>query len=214
MVFMLLTFQGLYIYKSQTNYNHEKNKLITENKILKTKNNKQQKDLEADKKNLENQQFELVKRDNMINSLNSQIEDLKKKLAVKNSMSESDRIKISRGGDMPNISLIGVFKVTFYTPYDGSGNGITATGKKAIPGQIENINSLNTTNSANYLPTVAVDPRIIPLGTKIYIEKLGEAIASDTGSAIRGNILDYCVSSRSLASQLGVKNLKVWVINQ
>jgi 3D (Asp-Asp-Asp) domain-containing protein len=37
---------------------------------------------------------------------------------------------------------------------------------------------------------VAVDPNVIPLGTRLYIPGYGEALAADTGSAVIGNIID------------------------
>jgi 3D (Asp-Asp-Asp) domain-containing protein len=140
-------------------------------------------------KTVENLKKNIVDLSKQKNTLNKQNDDLKKKLTIKNNTT------LSRGGDISEGSLLGVFEVTFYTPYDGSSIGITATGKRAIPGR-----------------TVAVDPRVIPLGTKLYVEGLGEVIADDTGGAIKGNIIDYCVSSRDTAAQLGRKHLKVWKI--
>ena len=37
---------------------------------------------------------------------------------------------------------------------------------------------------------IAVDPKIIPLGTKVYVQGYGEAVAGDTGGSIKGNVVD------------------------
>lgn len=49
---------------------------------------------------------------------------------------------------------------------------------------------------------VAVDPRVIPLGTKLYIEGYGEAIAGDTGGAIKGHKIDLFFNSRGRSRDL------------
>lgn len=70
--------------------------------------------------------------------------------------------------------------------------------------------------------TVAVDPKVIPLGTKMYItgynyDGLPEggmiAVASDIGGAIKGNKIDVFVpDSRSKAKTFGIQQLHVYII--
>lgn len=58
--------------------------------------------------------------------------------------------------------------------------------------------------------TVAVDPKIIPYGTFLYIEGKGVHIAEDTGGDIKGNRLDVFVDSHNEAVKLGRKKVRVW----
>lgn len=60
--------------------------------------------------------------------------------------------------------------------------------------------------------SVAVDPRVIPLGTKLYIEGYGYAIAEDTGGAIKGNRVDLFFDSASEADDWGVRWVNVYII--
>ncbi|MDD4844622.1 MAG: 3D domain-containing protein [Anaerotignum sp.] len=85
-------------------------------------------------------------------------------------------------------------KATAYTPYDAGCNGITATGAKATKG------------------VIAVDPSVIPLGTKVYIPGYGVAIAADTGGAIDGNRIDVCYDTKNEAFSWGVQNVTVYVL--
>lgn len=85
-------------------------------------------------------------------------------------------------------------RATAYTPYDPGCTGITATGIRADKG------------------VVAVDPRVIPLGSKVYVPGYGVAIAADTGGAIKGNRLDVCYNSLSEAYTWGVKHVPVYIL--
>ena len=59
---------------------------------------------------------------------------------------------------------------------------------------------------------VAVDPKVIPLGSRVYVPGYGVAIAADTGGAIKGGRLDVCVNSVSEAYSWGVRNVTVYVL--
>ena len=59
---------------------------------------------------------------------------------------------------------------------------------------------------------VAVDPRVIPLGTKLYVEGYGHCIAADTGGAIKGNKIDLCYNTYGEAIRFGRKYVTVHVL--
>ncbi len=77
---------------------------------------------------------------------------------------------------------------------DINGNGITATGLRARKG------------------IVAVDPRIIPLGTKLFIPGYGEALAADTGGWIKNNRIDLCFESLEEAFKFGRRKVRVYLV--
>ncbi len=59
---------------------------------------------------------------------------------------------------------------------------------------------------------IAVDPDVIPLGTRVYIDGYGYALAADTGGAIKGNRIDLCFSTHEEALKWGLRNLKVYIV--
>ena len=87
------------------------------------------------------------------------------------------------------------------TAYDPSAGSKTAMGTKARVG------------------AVAVDPKVIPLGSKLYIEtqdgwpSYGYAVAEDTGGAIKGMRIDLFFNSNKTALQFGRRMVTVYVIN-
>ena len=82
-------------------------------------------------------------------------------------------------------------ETTAYWPDPSWSNGYTATGMRAQYG------------------VVAVDPSVIPLGTHLYVPGYGQAIAADTGGAIRGDHIDVCFNTASQAIAWGVQYLTV-----
>lgn len=103
-----------------------------------------------------------------------------------------DTINTSRGAS--RFQSVHYMEATAYLPSDGNGDGITATGTIAGYG------------------TVAVDPRVIPLGTRLYIPGYGTALAADTGGAIKGNIIDLCMEDYGEAMRFGRRTVKVYVL--
>ena len=59
---------------------------------------------------------------------------------------------------------------------------------------------------------VAVDRNVIPLGTMLYVENYGFAIAADVGGAIRGNKIDLCMYNIEDARRFGRRHVNVWIL--
>lgn len=60
---------------------------------------------------------------------------------------------------------------------------------------------------------IAVDPNVIPMGTRLYVEGYGEGIAADQGNAIKGNHIDLCFATHQQASSYGIKTVKVTILD-
>ena len=111
-------------------------------------------------------------------------------------------VETSRGGVGYRKSV--VMKATAYdnSPQSqGRWVGKTATGMKPQRG------------------VVAVDPRVIPLGTKVYVQSLdgspdyGFAVAGDTGGAIKGNRIDLFHNTAAECRKFGRRNVKVYILD-
>ncbi|MCF6411933.1 ubiquitin-like domain-containing protein [Alkalihalobacillus sp. EGI L200015] len=88
---------------------------------------------------------------------------------------------------------------TAYTANCSGCSGITATGY-----------NLKANPNAK---VIAVDPSVIPLGSKVWVEGYGYATALDTGGAINGNKIDVFFSSKSAAYSWGRKTVRVKVVD-
>ncbi|WP_215115388.1 3D domain-containing protein [Exiguobacterium sp. s80] len=58
---------------------------------------------------------------------------------------------------------------------------------------------------------VAVDPNVIPLGTKVHVEGFGDAIALDTGGVIHGKIMDLMMETEQEAINWGRRSVQVTI---
>jgi 3D (Asp-Asp-Asp) domain-containing protein len=58
---------------------------------------------------------------------------------------------------------------------------------------------------------IAVDPRVIPLGSKVYIPGYGYAIARDVGGRIKGKVIDVHFKTRKQSINWGRKKIKIKV---
>lgn len=105
---------------------------------------------------------------------------------------------ISRGGREIRFRKAMVMTATAYDPGPAScgpyATGRTSIGMKAQKG------------------IVAVDPRVIPLHSRLYIDGYGFAIAGDTGGSIKGKRIDLCFNTYNEARRFGRKQVKVYIL--
>lgn len=86
--------------------------------------------------------------------------------------------------------FMGYFELTAYAE-----DSITSTGK------VPRVNH-----------TIAVDPRVIPYGSKVFIEGYGTYVAEDCGGLIKGNIIDIFLSSEAECQRFGRRHANVYLL--
>lgn len=124
---------------------------------------------------------------------------VKEVASLKASLKEKEQPVISRGDSVASSKTITV-TATAYTAYCNGCSGKTATG-------------INLRANPD-LKVIAVDPKVIPLGSKVYIEGYGHAVAGDTGGAIKGNKVDLFMSSKKRALDFGRQTVQVKVLGK
>lgn len=65
-----------------------------------------------------------------------------------------------------------------------------------------------------HIMTVAVDPKIVPLGSILYIEGVGLGLAMDTGRAIKGKKIDICFQDMIAAMNWGKRDVQVYMLRK
>lgn len=113
--------------------------------------------------------------------------------------SRGETLRFSKVLNMKATSYTASLRDTGKSPGD-PGFGVTATGARVRKG------------------IIAVDPSVIPLGTRVYVEvpgraaDYGYAVAADTGGAIKGNKIDVYLESGNQSDVWGVKRVRVYIL--
>lgn len=145
--------------------------------------------------------------DSAINSTNvaiekatNQISILEEELKTSSNMEIADENNSLEEPSINSSTTIENSKATYSmvaTAY--TGGSLTAMGLKPV-------------RDPNGISTIAVDPSVIPLGSKVYVEGYGIAIASDTGGAIKGNKIDIYMNSLSDCISFGRRTVTVSIL--
>lgn len=131
-------------------------------------------------------------------------EELKRKL------DETERKVSGETNQQQSLSSRGTSRSVESVGAAGHGEYLGEFVATAYNGQEQNGGGSTTANGTNVGPgTIAVDKRLIPLGTELYIEGYGEGTALDTGSAIVGRRIDVWLPLNQV-NAWGRKSVKVW----
>jgi 3D (Asp-Asp-Asp) domain-containing protein len=121
----------------------------------------------------------------VLGHFNEILANAKNKFSTRHAYAANKKIKVS---------------ATAYTANCRGCSGITRTG----------INLLKNP----HLKVISVDPRVIPLGSKVYVPGYGTAIAGDTGGAIKGNKIDLFIPTRQAALKWGRKTVTIEILSK
>lgn len=147
----------------------------------------------------ENQEYDLVLYNNEYAYMNNTYLGLEKKVIKKDEKTAqgNETVKASNNSSASKGTYLGTFSTTAYcncrTCCGQWSGGPTASGVMPQAGR-----------------TIAVDPKVIPLGTKVIING-NVYVAEDTGSAIKGNKIDIYHSSHASALQWGRRTMEVYL---
>lgn len=106
---------------------------------------------------------------------------------------DTDNNNNSNTGDVTYLATY-TMEATAYT-----GGTVTATGSKPV-------------RDPNGISTIAVDPSVIPLGSKVFIPGYGYAVAADTGGAVKGNIIDLYLNSHDECISWGRQSVTLHLV--
>lgn len=169
----------------------------TEGKVLKIYEVTKENDKEVDRELIEEKVLEESKNKVVaVGTKEVQKEETTKPAAAKSSSNESSS---NESSEPKNDGKTFTVEATAYSADCSGCSGVTATGINIKQSPAPKV--------------ISVDPNVIPLGSKVWVEGYGEAIAGDTGGAIKGNRIDVLVSSDSEARNWGRKTVQVKILN-
>ena len=129
---------------------------------------------------------------------NQKLKVVKTDTTVKKQSTSKKVAKTPSRSDDDNVVKEITVSASAYTANCNGCSGITSTG-------------INLKRNPD-VKVIAVDPSVIPLGTKVYVEGYGYAIAGDTGGSIKGNKIDVFFPDKSEAYKWGRKQVKIKIL--
>lgn len=134
----------------------------------------------------------IITLDNTIIEMNNQITELETKIEKLNSEKTTTTSPTkTKSVEQQSTGTTLTFEATAY-----AGDTITATGTTPVVGR-----------------TIAVDPKVIPYGTQVYIEGMGTYTAEDCGGAVKGNIIDIFMATEEECRAWGRRNVQVQILS-
>jgi 3D (Asp-Asp-Asp) domain-containing protein len=128
----------------------------------------------------------------------------------------TDRVKISERATKPQtqVVMVGVRGMTLASRgYFANKRVVEMVATGYGPGENGRWGAQTASGLKPGFGVVAVDPRFIPLGTRLYVDGYGYCVAGDTGGAIKGNRIDLGMDNRWEASQVGRRRVKVLILD-
>jgi len=123
---------------------------------------------------------------------------IEKKDTSKKDKAKESAAKTVNKDDSGNAETLTVSATAYTADCEGC-SGVTATG-------------IDLNKNPNQ-KVIAVDPKVIPLGSTVYVEGYGKAIAGDTGGAIKGKKIDLFMSSEKQALKWGRQQVEVKILD-
>lgn len=133
----------------------------------------------------------------------AEVKDETNEIAMKSTNNEKSETTLSTEKESEEVTTVSgrqmIVTATAYTAECDGCSGITFTG----------VNLLNDRQKK----VIAVDPNVIPLGSRVFVEGYGFATAEDIGSAIKGNRIDIHVPTKKEAYDWGVREVVITILD-
>jgi len=119
------------------------------------------------------------------------------------------------GPDVTGPRVTGIGATRGSAPQGTTGNGATAPTAGPYRLRVDAVAYYLPGRTALGIPVrkgvVAVDPNLIPLGTKLFVPGYGQGVAADVGTAIKGRIIDVWMPNHSAARKWGRKTVVITI---
>ncbi|MCL4554678.1 MAG: 3D domain-containing protein [Actinobacteria bacterium] len=114
-------------------------------------------------------------------------------------------------GTRPRVAPASFTRTSSSSSRSAEGDRLTVTATAYAPG-VNGVGTRTATGARAQRGIIAVDPRVIPLGTRLYVPGYGYGIAADTGGAIKGNKIDLCFDTEAEAIAWGRRTTSIIIL--